>query len=410
MGVQLNTWKPVDQATAEKTTDRPMAGSAGKEGDHGAESKGKMTVNVRTLALVVIAGVCAIFILEHAESVLIPIVLGILVSYMLAPIVSSLARYRVPRWVGGAVAVALLVSGMGVAAYTLSDEARSIVASVPEAAKRLRERVVAHRNYRGGALQQVQQAAKEIETTADVATKPEEDARSARLGRGPVQRVEIVAPAFRASDYLLMGGVGLVGFLGQFSVILFLVYFLLVSGDLYKRKLVALAGPELSQKKVAIRILDDINVQIESFIKVTLLTSLVVGLATGIALWLFGVENYVAWGLLAGFFNSVPYLGPIVVTGGLGIVALMQFDDALKAIYICASVMAITSLEGYLLTPALMSRAARMNAVAIFIGLLFWTWIWGVWGAVLAVPMMMMLKAVCDHIENLKPIGALLGE
>ena len=98
------------------------------------------------------------------------------------------------------------------------------------------------------------------------------------------------------------------------------------------------------------------------------------------------------WGLLAGLFNSIPYLGPVIVTVGLGVVAFMQFDDLLKSAYVCGAAFAITSLEGFLLTPALMGRAAQMNPVAIFVGLLFWTWIWGVWGTVLAVPMLMMLK------------------
>jgi predicted PurR-regulated permease PerM len=140
------------------------------------------------------------------------------------------------------------------------------------------------------------------------------------------------------------------------------------------------------------------------------LTSVIVAVATGAVLWGFGVENFAMWGLLAGLFNSIPYLGPVVVTGGLGLVAFMQFDDLLKTAYVCAAAFAITSLEGFLLTPALMSRASQMNPVAIFVGLLFWTWVWGVWGTVLAVPMLMMFKAICDHVEELQPIGELLGE
>ena len=129
-----------------------------------------------------------------------------------------------------------------------------------------------------------------------------------------------------------------------------------------------------------------------------------------LALWYFGVRQYVIWGLLAGIFNSIPYIGPILVSGGLAVVAFMQFNDVPRALLVSGVALAITSLEGYLLTPALMGRAARMNAVAIFVGLLFWSWIWGIWGAVLAVPMLMMIKAVCDHIEGLQPIGELLGE
>ena len=127
-------------------------------------------------------------------------------------------------------------------------------------------------------------------------------------------------------------------------------------------------------------------------------------------MWWLGLQQYVVWGLLAGIFNSIPYLGPVIVTGGLGLVAFMQFDSIPKTLAICGVAFLITSLEGFLLTPALLSRASRINSAAIFTGLLFWSWIWGVWGTVLAVPMLMMIKAVCDHIEDLQPVGELLGE
>jgi predicted PurR-regulated permease PerM len=367
-------------------------------------------VDIRSASLTILAVVAAIFILQQAQSVLIPVVLGVLISYALSPLVGALVRRHVPRVIGAAVALVLLVGSIGLGVYTLSDEAIAIVANVPEAAKRLRERVVAQRRQSSGALlQTVQEAAQELERTAEIATKPSEDPSSG-ASRGQIQRVQVVEPTFRASDYLWIGGVGLFGFIGQAVVILFLVYFLLVTGDLYKRKIVKIAGPELAKKKVTVQILDDINQQIESFIKVQVFTSLIVAAATGAVLWWFGVQNYAVWGLLAGLFNSIPYLGPVIVTGGLGIVTFLQFDDLLKTIYVCGATLLITSLEGFLLVPALMGRAAQMNPVAVFVGLLFWTWIWGVWGTVLAVPMLMMLKAVCDRVEDLQPIGELLGD
>jgi predicted PurR-regulated permease PerM len=219
-----------------------------------------------------------------------------------------------------------------------------------------------------------------------------------------------VQPLFSAREYLWTGGAGLVWFLGQATMVLFLVYFLLVTGDLYKRKLVRIAGPTLTKRKITVQIMDEINAQISSFLRVQVLTSLIVAVATSMALWWFGLQNYVLWGLLAGIFNSIPYLGPVLVTGGLGVVAFMQFDDLWRTAYVCAIALAITSLEGWLLTPALMSRAARMNPVAIFVGLLFWSWVWGVWGTILAVPILMTIKSVCDRVEDLKPVGELLGE
>jgi predicted PurR-regulated permease PerM len=139
-------------------------------------------------------------------------------------------------------------------------------------------------------------------------------------------------------------------------------------------------------------------------------TSFIVAVATGAALWWFGVNQFIVWGLLAGLFNSIPYLGPVLVTGGIGVVSFLQFDDLVKAGTVAGVTLVITTLEGFLLTPMMMGRAARMNPLAIFVGLLFWSWLWGIWGTVLAVPMLMMLKSVCDHVEDLRPVGELLGE
>ena len=363
-------------------------------------------VDIRNVSLSVLTALAVILMLQYMQPVLIPVALGILISFALWPIVTAFARVKVPRTIGAAVAVALFVGTIGFAFYTFSDEAMSIVRDIPPAARMLRDRMEA-RNRKipttpDSALQQVQEAATEIDRATAKASEPSVQTKG-------VQKVEVVQPAFRISDYVGMGG-GILGLAGQFVIILFLAYFMLVTGDLFKRKLVKIAGPTLTKKKITVQILDEINRQIESFIKVQILTSTIVATATALALWWFGVQHFIIWGILAGIFNSIPYIGPLAVTGGLALVAFLQFDDVVKTAYVAGTVMAITSLEGFLLTPTLMSRAAQMNPVAIFIGLLFWSWVWGVWGTILAVPMMMMIKAICDHVEDLQPIGELLGE
>ena len=374
---------------------------------------GTAVVDVRNTAVTVLAVLAVVLVLQYAQSVLVPFVVGILISYGLAPFVGALQRLRVPRAIGAAVAVTTLIGAIGIGMYTLSDQAMAIVSEVPQAAQRIRERVRDHRHSPGGAMEKVQAAAKEIDRAAQEASAPTNSERRAaeqlQVSTG-IQKVEVVDPPFRATDYLWSGGLNLAGFAAQFVLVLFLVYFFLVTGDLYKRKVVKIAGRTLSEKKITVQILDEINVQIESFMRVQVFTSVLVAVATGLALWWFGVDHPIVWGLLAGVFNSIPYLGPLLVTAGLGVVSFMQFNDLLQTTYVCAVAFAITSLEGFLLTPMLMSRAARMNPVAIFVGLLFWSWIWGIWGTVLAVPMLMMLKAVCDHVEDLQPIGELLGE
>jgi predicted PurR-regulated permease PerM len=361
-------------------------------------------MDIASIALTMLAAIAAVVMLQYTRSVLIPIVIGILIAYALDPFVTALARVAVPRSIGAAIVLLLLVAGIGTGVYSLTDQAMQIVSQVPQAAERIRDRVRANRRP-AGAIQEVQRAANALEKTASEASQP-----SKTPAPDGVTKVQVVQPAFNASNYLYWGGMSLLGAAGQAAMILFLVYFLLVAGDLYKRKIVKIAGPHLREKKLTVQILDDINLQIASFIRVQVLTSALVGGATMFALWWLGLDQWIIWGLLAGIFNSIPYLGPVIVTGGLGIVAFLQFDSLSRTILVCGVAFIITSLEGFLLTPTLMGRAAQMNPVAIFVGLLFWSWIWGVWGAVLAVPMLMMLKAVCDHIEDLQPIGELLGE
>lgn len=383
----------------------PSPGAAGEPAPAVVDTK----VSVTSVTLTVLASIVVVVTLQYMQAVFVPVVIGILVAYGLEPFVSALARLRIGRSIGAAIVLLALVGGVGIAVYALSGQALQIVAQVPEAAQRIRARVVSRGRHGDSAIGQVQKAATELQKTAEVASTAAAD-KGDKSATPEVTKVQVVEPAFDANGYLYAGGVNLLAAAGQGAVILFLVYFFLVTGNLYKKKIVKIAGPHLWQKKLTVEILDEINTQIESFIRVQLLTSAVVAAVTMAALWYFGLRQYVIWGLLAGILNSIPYLGPLIVTGGLGVVAFIQFDDVRKTVMVCAVAFVITSLEGFLLTPALMSRAARMNPVAIFVGLLFWSWIWGIAGAVLAVPMLMMIKAVCDHIEDLQPVGELLGE
>ena len=403
-----DTSRPHEEAGPEKPAglapDCGTPDAAGAPASPQTDEIGSATV-VRSVALTVIAVIGSILVLQYAQAVLIPVVLGVLISYVLAPAVDSLARRSLPRWAGAVLVIGLLCGTLGYSAYKLAPQILSIVDDMPTATRRLLDRTKYSRTRAAdeSAIEKMQRAATEIDKAAAAAAKPTPT-------QPGVQRVQIVEPAFRATDYLWAGAQNIVAFAGQFAMVMFLVFFLLVTGDLFKRKLVKIAGPTLTKKKITVQIMDDINQQISGFLRVQVLTSVLVGVLTSLALWYFGVRQYVIWGILAGIFNSIPYLGPLIVTGGLGVVAFIQFDDLLKTAYICGITLAITSLEGWLLTPTLMSRAGQMNPVAIFVGLLFWSWVWGVWGTILAVPMMMTVKAICDRIEDLQPVGELLGE
>jgi predicted PurR-regulated permease PerM len=366
----------------------------------------QMPVGIRSVALSVLAVLGLIFLLRYAKELFVPVVLAILIAYALDPVVTTLTRIRIPRIVASIAVVLGLLLGTGYGLYALRHQAIAAIESLPEAAQKLRQKI--QELQKGpddstSAITKIQQAAKALEKTAA------EAAGTTKSPRG-VTRVQIEEPVFRANDYLWFGSLGLLTALGQAVMVAFLVFFILASGDLFKRKLVRVIGKRLSEKRVTLESINEINAQIERFLLIQVLTSVLVGVGTALALWMYGVNQPAAWGLAAGVFNSVPYFGAIIVTAGLALVAFLQFGSLSIAIQIAGVALVITSLEGFLLTPALMGRAARINGVAMFLSLLFWSWIWGIIGMIVAVPLMMVLKTVCDRVENLQPIGELLGE
>jgi predicted PurR-regulated permease PerM len=333
---------------------------------------------------------------------IIPVVLGVLISYALDPFVTRLTRLRVPRPVAAGLVLITLTGATGALVYSLRLQAYDIVQQLPDAARRLRRIVEDGRPKAPSAIEQVQKAATELEKAAAPATAP--------APRSGVQRVQVEAAPININEYVMYGSLGLVAAAGQAVLILFLAFFLLASGDLYRRKIVKIAGPTLSEKKVTLEILREIDQQIEAFLSVQLFTSALVAVVTWLAFMALGVQQAAVWGVMAGIFNSIPYFGPVLVSGSTAIIAFLQFGTIEMAALVSAVALLITSLEGFFLTPMLMSRAARMNAVAVFVGLLFFGWLWNVWGMLLAVPMLMVLKTVCDHVEDLQSLGELLGE
>jgi predicted PurR-regulated permease PerM len=359
-------------------------------------------IDIRSAALTILAVIAVILVLQYAQPMLIPVVLGMLIYYALDPVVGMLERIRIPRALGAALVLSLLVAGGGILVYGLSGQAAAMLDQLPDAARRVRQQIEARKPQADRTIDKVQKAATELEKAADAAT-------NTPTVPG-VSRVQVEQPTFDLGAYLMSGSLGLATAFGQLVLILFLAFFLLASGDLYRKKLVKIAGPSLSKKKITLQILSEIDRQIASFLIVQVFTSTLVGVVSWLAFRALGLQQAALWGLLAGVFNSIPYVGPIAVSTGTTLVALLQFNDVRMALTIGGAALAITSLEGFLLTPWLTSRAARMNAVAVFLNILFWGWIWGVWGALLAVPMLMVIKAVCDHVEEFKPVSELIGD
>src|SRR5262245_25450305 len=352
-------------------------------------------------SLHVLAACGVIVMLKFAAPLLLPVVLSVMLFYMLDPIVDALERWQVPRLLGCLVVVFGLVGALGAGVTLLWPQIDSVLVKVPAGTEHLRQTFRQNRRVQGdSALERIQAAARAVDTAAAEAGTP--------TTKSPgVTRVEIEQP-WRVSDMLWTGGLGALGILGQGVTVLFLTIFLLYEDDSFKRKLVAQMENNNS-KRITVKILNDIAAQIERFIWVQALTSLAVAVATWLALWWIGIAEPLVWGVLAGVLNIVPYFGPLIVTAGLAIVGYLQFGTFEMAALVAGVALAITTIEGMFLTPHLLSRAAALNHAAIFVAIAFWSWAWGVPGLLLAVPMPMVVKAVCDHVEGLKGIGKFVG-
>ncbi|RZJ12790.1 MAG: AI-2E family transporter, partial [Haliea sp.] len=338
-----------------------------------------------------------------ASAFFIPLLISVMFSYALSPLVDAMARMKIPRALSAAVLILGILGSMGLSVYAFSDDANELIESLPEATQKLRDTLRKRSNEPANALDSVQKAATQLEQAAAEASPAESH------GKG-VQRVVIEKPRFNLRDMLWNSTMGLANLLGQVTVVTFLTYFLLLSGDTFRRKMVKITGPTLTNKKITVQALDEITGQIQRYLLVQLMASVVVGITTGVAFWALGLQHAAVWGIVAGILNLVPYIGSIVVTVGAALVAFLQFGTVNMALAVGGASLLINTIEGNLLVPLLTSRASRMNPVAVFVGVLAWGWLWGVWGLLLGIPIMMVIKAVCDRVDDLKPVGELLGD
>ncbi len=360
-----------------------------------------MPISIRSLALYVLAVLATIYMVKQMRDVLMPVALSGLVYHMLAPFVHRLVRWRVPRSLAALLVMACLIGTSSLAVWSLTDEAVAVVQQLPEAARTLRAAVRTQTRQAGGSLpEQVQKAAKELESTAN------ETIGTPSQG---VTRVQIEEPVLRGSDVLLGGARNLIVGGGSIVLVLVCATFMLIGGDRLKRIVVEIAGPTLTRKKVTVQILDEIARQIQRFLLVQLVTSAAVALATGLVLWRLGLQNAVIWGLVTGVLNTVPYFGPLLATSASSVsrcAVRHARDDAVGGRLEPAD-----HLDRRLPAHAVSARQAVADEpVAVFIAILFWSWMWGPMGLLLAVPLTTTLKVICDHVEELQPLGKLMGE
>ncbi|MFT7775167.1 AI-2E family transporter [Roseateles sp.] len=378
-----------------------------------------MPVDVRGLSLAVIATILSLYALQWSRDVMAPILSGVILSYALAPLVSRLQRLRVPRALGATALLCAIVGMLSWGASALGGQVDALIDTVPAVTQRVRE-ISQRIAGRESTLERVRLAADDLTAAASVAAStsassgapaPSSASRSAPA-RNPARNPPLATPPEHSIDvrsYLVTGTLGAVSFLTKLSIVLLMALFILASGSSFRRKMVKLAGKSFTQKKVTVETLDEITYQIQRYLLVQLGVSVVVGVCTGFAFMMLGLSNAGAWGLAAGLTNLVPYVGAAVLSGGAAIVALVQFGTLEMALAAGGVSLLIHAMAGNVLTPWWTGRASKMSPVAVFVAVLVFGWLWGVWGLLLGVPILLVVKSVCDHVDDLKPVGELLG-
>lgn len=355
----------------------------------GAPKQASDSDAVRSAAIVIIV-VMSITALKIGRPVVLPVVIAVLLSLLLSTPVRWLRQRKIPeRW--GAAIVVFGALGVAAGAGTLLfspavDWVSSAPATVEKVASKIRlvfKPMVA-----------LQQSADRMATVTAPATPP---------GVKPPAQVQLKGPGL----FERVGFETLAAVPAALSVI-FLTYFLLASGPLFRRKL-AQVLPGRRDVVHFETILSEIEIATSKFLATATMINTGVGIATALALWAVGVPNPILWGGVAAVLNFVPYLGPITTATIITFTSFASFDDLTRALVAPACFVAIHLTENNLVTPMLLGRRLPVNTVAIFLGLLFFAWIWGVPGAVLAVPLTAVVKIACDHIPGLVHFGELLG-
>ncbi len=355
-----------------------------------------------SVALAVLAAIALVAALYLARAFFVPLLIGILVSYALRPVVDWLEAHYLPRPAGAALALVVLVGSLSWIGYALRDDAAGMIERLPEAARKLRQSASAAPASGKTPLQNMQEAANEIQgAAADATTKPGK--------RAAAVRAPAPAPSVWLQDYAVVQSRLLISVAAQTPMVLLLAYFLLASGVHFRRKLVQLVGPSLSRKKDAVRILDEIDSQVQRYLFATFLSNALLGIGTWLAFEALGLEHAGVWGVAAGVLHFIPYLGPALIVIASGVAAFLQFDSALHALAVAGASLLVAGAIGLVFMTWLQSRAARVNSAVLFIALLFFGWLWGISGLLLGAPLIAIIKVVCDRIEALKPVGDLLG-
>lgn len=358
--------------------------------------------NLPSKVLAVIGLVVVFAAIRAGEAFFIPLAISVFLSYALSPLVTGLERWRLPRPIAAGIVMVIFVTAGAAVVYRAGSDAVDLLELLPQAVEKVRESITTWQRSEVSPLHHVQETAAELEKLA-IAAQP-------NSSRVPPKPAAPNVPAIDLRSLLVIGTGSAIVAAGQLVSVLFLTFFLLAAGYLFRRKLMQLVGPSFTRRKIALKILDDVHRLNQHYFAVLFVVNLVIGAAIGVAMYLIGLDRALVWAMGAAILHTIPYLGGAAVAAAAALAAYVQLGNLWSALVAMGLVLAIVGVLGLGLQTWLMGRAARMNAPAVFVSLLFWGMLWGAWGLLLAVPIMVAIKTACDHIEPLQGWGALLGK
>ena len=342
--------------------------------------------NLQSLLLFGIFLLLLFYTLYFTGEIVLPIIFAMILYLVLQPVMRFFIKWHLPKSIAAIFVIFTLFGALGMLGFTLSTPAASWIAKAPDSLSRLESRLF----FIKVPIAQLQSATKQVEKIAQGTPTD-------------IPSVTVSGPGLAA---LLLSGTRntLVG-LGTTMVLLF---FLLVSGDLFLRRFVEIL-PTLSNKKQVVEIAREIERNISAYLATVSLMNLLVGVATGLATFLLGMSDPILWGTMAFLLNFVPILGPMCGIAILFLAGLLTFGTIWHSLLLAACYLVIHIVEGETLTPMLLARRFVLNPVLVIVSLLFWYWMWGVPGALIAVPMLATVKIVCDRVRPLMALGHFLG-
>lgn len=346
-------------------------------------------IGVIAIASVGLFLLATFYTLYFGREFFLPIAVAVLLNFLLTPPVRALKRIGITAPIGAGVMLVLFFGAVGYGTYRVWTPAMEWVERTP---RTLAAAEVKLRSIREP-VERLREAGEQVEALArgqDSPTRATEDSGDDDPGIDE-------AIVDRAREFVVGG-----------TVAVFLLYFLLAMDDLFLRKLAGVL-PQMTQRRKAVVIVREIQKDLSHYVLVRTITNIGFGAAVGGALWLLDMPNPVLWGVVAGVLNYVPYLGGLIGYVIVGLVALTTYDSAGQALLAPGVYFVLNIIEGNVVTPAVLGRELTLNPVMIFVWLIFWTWIWGIPGSLIAIPLLAMTKIVADNVETLSPLGAFLG-